>query len=368
MKAKTHINQLELFFVVVQSMIGVTTLSLPFYAYKAAAYDGWISVFIAGCGIQLLVLLIWILHRKFPGLTLFDFSQIILGKILGRFINFLYIIYLLFIVSYTFNVMNDIIIRWILPETPQWMLMILATILMVYGCIGSLKNMISLYSFIFIFIIVLFFISLLTFQDPIIDIRNLFPIGSNGVWEILKGTEHTLISFIGFETLLFYFAFVKQPKKLSSAKGAFFAVSFVTLFYTYIVIVSMMMFSTMEMKIVPEPVLYMLRAINLNILQRLDLIFLTVWAFVVASTALSYGFLGSMGISKLFRIKHKPAVVIAGIVFVCLSIISYLFIEIRFFTTLVSKLNLIFGIILPIFLLFTAIIFKRKAEPAHEEK
>lgn len=362
MKEKTLISQLELFFAVVQSMIGVGVLSLPFYAYKASAYDGWITVFIVGCTIQLLVLLIWNLHRRFPGLTLFDFSQIILGRILGRIVNILYILYLLIIVSYIFNIMNDKIIRWILPETPIWILLAMVIILLVYGCMGTLKNMISLYSFVFIFILILFFISLLTFQDPIIDIRNLFPIGSNGVLEILKKSEYIIPSFIGYETLLIYFAFVKNPKKLSSTKGAFFAVLFVTLFYTYIVIISMMMFSSVEMQLIPEPVLYMLRAINLNILQRLDLIFLTVWALVVASTALSYGFLGSMGISKLFRIKHKPAVVIAGMIFLCTSIISYLFIEMSFFTVLVRKLNLIFGIVLPIFLLFTAIIFKRKAE------
>ena len=67
----------------------------------------------------------------------------------------------------------------------------------------------------------------------------------------------------------------------------------------------MEMFSPAEITIVPEPVLYMLRVIDIHVIQRLDLIFLSIWMVVTSTSILSYAYLGSMGISKLFRIKHK---------------------------------------------------------------
>ncbi|MBT2668510.1 GerAB/ArcD/ProY family transporter [Bacillus sp. ISL-4] len=368
MKVKTRINHADLFFLLVQTMVGVGILSLPFQTYKTAAQDGWISVLLSGFMIQLIVLLMWLLCKRFPHLTLFDFSKLILGKTLGNIINFLYIVYLLTIVSYVFIVIDDIFVRWIFPETPKMVLLIMGLVLLFYGCIGTIRNMVSLFSFLFIFILFLFFITLLTFQNSAFDFRYLFPIGSSGIWKILKGTKDAFPSFTGYETLLIYFAFIKQPKNFSAIKGASFAIFFVTILYTYIVIITTMMFSPAEIKIVPEPVLYMLRTINMHVLQRLDLIFLSIWGVVVSTSILSYAYLGSMGISKLLRMKHKLAVILSSAVVFFVSITCHLYLEIITFRKWIEILNLTFGILIPAILLLIAIIFKREASSFYEEK
>ncbi|MGE6717470.1 GerAB/ArcD/ProY family transporter [Peribacillus frigoritolerans] len=368
MKVKSRISSAGLFFLVVQTMIGVGVLSLPHQAYKAAGQNGWISIFISGLFIQLVILLIWFLCRRFPNLTLFDFSTLILGKILGNTINFLYIVYLLTIVSYVLIIFSDTIIRWIAPETPQWVFLIYGIVLLVYGCSGTIRSMVSLFSFLFIFILSLLFILLLVLQEPAIDIRYLFPIGFGGGWAILKSTKDIVPSFIGFETLLFYFAFMKQPKSFSAVKVAFSAVFFVMIFYMYIVIISTMSFSPAEIKLVPEPVLYMIRGISLHVIQRLDLVFLSIWGIIVAATVISYAFIGSMGISKSLLVKHKIAVILFAVFVFFVSIISTYYVEISTFGEWVRKLNMIFGIIIPIILLLIAIIFKREAESCYEEK
>ena len=61
MRTKTRINQSELFFLLVQTMVGIGILSLPFHTYKSAAHDGWMSVIILGFALHLVVLLIWLL-------------------------------------------------------------------------------------------------------------------------------------------------------------------------------------------------------------------------------------------------------------------------------------------------------------------
>lgn len=366
MRVKSRISSENLFFVLVQTMMGVGLLTLPHQTHHAAGSDGWISILITGFFIQLIVLLIWLLCIKFPNLTLFDFSKVILGKMLGTVLNFIYIIYLLTMICYIFIVYADILKRWILPETPVWVLFLIEFVLLIYGSICKIKNMISLLSFPFIFILFLFFITFFVYGDSSIDVRYLFPIGSSGGWNILKSTSDSMISLIGFETLLIYFAFINQSKNISALKGAFLAVLFVTIFLTYIVILSTVMLSPEEIKITSEPVLYILSAIEIRILSRLDLIFLSFWGLIVFTTIISYSFSVSMGISKLIRIKHNFAVILSGTFVLIVSIIFY-YMEITLLEKWLKHLSLIFGIIIPILLLLITIIFKREAASTYEK-
>ena len=366
MKVKGRISSVNLFYVLAQTMIGVGLLALPHHTHHTAGSDGWISILFTGIFIQLITLIIWFLCRKFPNLTLFDFSKVILGKMLGTVLNFLYVMYLLTIICYIFIIYTDTLKRWILPETPGWVLLLIFFILLIYGSICTIKNVISLFSFLFLLIPLLFLITFVVYDDPSMDIRYLFPIGHNGGWNILKGTEDAFVSFIGYETLLIYFAFMKRSKSISVLKGAFFTIFFVTIFFMYIVIISTMMLSPEEMKITREPVLYILSAVEIRVLSRLDLIFLSFWGLVVFTTIISYSFSASIGISKLIRIKHKFAVMLSGTFALIVSIIFY-YMEITLLEEWLKYFSLIFGVIIPIVLLLITIIFKREAASTYEE-
>lgn len=367
MKVKGRISSVQLFYVLAQSMIGLGLLSLPHHTHQKAGSDGWISIIITGFFIHLIVLMIWLLCRKFPNLTLFDFSKVILGKMLGTVLNFLFIMYLLTIICYIFIIYTDTIKRWILPETPGWILLLILFVLLIYGSICSIRNLVSLFSFLFLFIPLLVLLTFFVYKDPSLDVRYLFPIGSNGGWNILRSTENTFVSFIGFETLLIYFAFIKQSKSTLALKGAFSAIIFITTFLMYIVMISTVMLSPEEMKITLEPVLYILSAVEIRVLSRLDLIFLSFWGLIVFTTIISYSFSASVGISNLFRIKHKIAVILAGTFVFIVSIIFY-YMEITLIEEWLKQISLIFAVVIPVLLLFITIIFKREAASTYEEK
>lgn len=366
MKVKNRISPIDLFFVMVQTMIGVGILSLPYDTYQTAESDGWMSVLITGVVLQLVIFLLWLLAKRFPNLTLFDFSKIIVGRIPGTIINILYILHFLVAVCYIFIVFTDTLKRWILPETPAWILFLLGVILLIYGSACSVKHIVSLFSFFFLFILVLLVIFLLVYRDPTLDVRYLFPIGSSGGLNILKGTRDTFIAFIGFEIFLIYFAFIRQSKQRVALRGAMFAGIFVTVFFLFIVIISTILFSPEEMKMTPTPVLYLLSSIYLQIISRLDLIFLSIWGPVVLMTIISYSFAAGMGISKVFRLNHKVSVVLFG---VCLFILSTVFYyqNIMDFEKWLEPLILIFGIGIPLLLLVLALFFKKEMTSSNEK-
>lgn len=368
MKAKTRISQRELFFAVLQSMVGVGILALPYHANKAAGSDGWITVLLLGVSLQVFILVLWLLLRRFPNETIFDLSVSLAGKPIGILLHIAYTFYFLNIVAYIFNITNDILIRWILPETPSLVLLILGTAFFVYACMGSLKNVIALFSFGFLFILILWLIPLLTLAEPVYDVRYILPIASAGWQEIVGGVYYILPAFIGFETMLVYFAFVEKPERFSSLKGAAFALLFVTVFYTLVVLISMIVFSESEMQLIPEPVLYKLRTITLTVFQRWDLVFLTLWTGIVASSAISFGFLGTMGIGKLFRLKRLPASIAAALIVFILASFMYLMIPLPDLGKSLRVISLVFGVILPVLLLAAAVIFKRGGISNAKEK
>ena len=216
MKGNVRISQKELFYAVTQSIIGVGVLALPHYASQTAGSDGWITVLITGIALHVMVIIIWLLNKRFPHLTLYDYSSKVIGKSLGFLLNLTYIIYFIYIVAYIYLRVTDIVVRWILPETPELVLFIMGIILFIYGCMGTLKNLMAIFSYFFLFPPVLCLISVFTFVDPLLDVRFLLPIGSSGIENIVVGVKDVLPSFIGYETLLIYFAFVLYPERFSS--------------------------------------------------------------------------------------------------------------------------------------------------------
>src|SRR5699024_11306607 len=62
----------DLFFLVLQTQIGVGVLSLAFNVFNTAEQDGWISTLIAGLAIQVAIIIIWMMARRFPSSTIFD--------------------------------------------------------------------------------------------------------------------------------------------------------------------------------------------------------------------------------------------------------------------------------------------------------
>jgi len=345
-------------------MIGATTLSLPYYASKTAGSDGWISIIIAGIAIHVLVLVIWLLSKRFPHLTLYDYSCIILGKPFGFILNLAYICYFLFVVANAFIHMTDILGRWIFPQTPNPVLFFMGLLIFFYGCTGTLNNLVSLFSVIFYFTLILCVISFFTLFDPVLDIRFILPVGSSGWDNILGGVVDVLPAFIGFELLLIYMGFVLYPKKLSSTKGAMVGIGVVTFYYATTTIISMMMFSQEEMEIIPEPVLYMLRTITVSVLQRWELIFLTIWCAVVIVFVLSFGYVASMGASKTFHTKHVIGVLISTIVVGSFTLIIHYWIEPTDLKIIAQFFHVTFAIVIPILLLGISIIFKKKGENA----
>ena len=349
------ISQSHFFFILIQSQIGVAVLSLPYSVHQTAEGDGWISTLLAGFVVQLWMFAFLVLVRFFPERNLFGFSPQLLGKWIGRFVSFLYIIYFLLIASLVAVLQANLITGWILTLTPFWiiyMLIIITGVLLARENIQVIARFFSITS-----VIIFIFITLTSSVFTFMDIDYILPIGHSGVSNIFKAIRNVVLALTGFEILLIIYPLLNNKRK--TIKTLTIANITVTSIYTLLVFSSLVVFSSEEIKLVPQPVLYMLKAISFEVIERLDLIFLSIWIFPMTNSFIIYIYKASKGLQQLFHTNtHAPFVPIV----VVPILISAFFLQNQFIVEKVGKFseNFIYLFVFLFPLLFLLLAFVKK--------
>lgn len=361
MNNKKLLSKLQLMFFIIQAQIGVGLLSLPYVVHLHAKSDGWISVLIAGMGVFVFMFIMWSLGKRFPNDTIYEYSNKIVGKYLGTFISFLYVLNFFIVSTFVVTITVNVLKKWILTFTPPFVIILCIVGTGVYLGRENLKVIGRFFTFVSILILFLVFLELLSYKDT--NYKYLFPIGQSGFKNIIIGSHDSLTAMLGFEALLVVFPFVKGNHK-DILKCSTIAVTFVTVLYTFFLITTYIVFSPEEIKIVSEPILYMLKALSYEVVERLDLIFLSIWVVPIITSFVTYLHIASVGASKMFKQpNHKKTTLLFGILITIISIIIPQ--EDQFidkFNLLVSYSSYFFIAFIPFTLLIVSIIRKKKEQ------
>jgi len=359
MKNEKMLSISQFTFVIIQAQIGVGLLSLPYVVHKHAGHDGWISTLLAGIGVFLLLLIMWLLGSRFPKDTIYEYSSKIVGKYIGMVISYLYILFFFMVTIYVVMLTISTLKKWILTFTPPYVLVIFIVGTGVYLAKENLKVIGRFFTFVCVLILFLIFLEFCSYNN--VNYRYLFPVGQAGVKNIFLGAHDALISMMGFEFMLVLFPYVKgKPNKI--LKAGTISISFVTILYTFFLITSYMSFSKAEIAIVPEPILYLLKSLSYEVIERLDLVFLSIWVVPILTSLVTYLYLTSFGISKLLKFKnHSKTTIFTGlaIAIIC-TFLPHSEEFIMKFGTILSFTSYFFIFFLPFILLIISLIRKKK--------
>ncbi|RLQ94200.1 GerAB/ArcD/ProY family transporter [Falsibacillus albus] len=358
------ISPFQLYFTIMQAQIGVGLLSLPFAVHAYAKQDSWISVIISGLTVQLFIVINFLLSKRFPTKTFSQFAPLIAGKFLGGVINLLYIVYF-FAICYLITLLSVGVLKdWILAYTPNWILYFLIILTGYYLGRENIRIIARFNTFVSAFIILFVVI----FSGGLTDInyRFLFPMFHTNYLNLLKGAHASLVSMIGFESLLFIFPYINgESKKI--VKTTLLAAGTTTILYVFFVVITTMYFSPAEILVIPEPILYLLKSLTYQSIERLDLLFLSFWLIAMISSFVIYLYLTSKSVGKfLHKGDHKKTInYVAALLFI-ISFTIQRESTITVFSDLLSKASYIFIFIIPSLLLFASIIFKKKEMNTNE--
>lgn len=352
------ISQKQLFFMIFQSQIGIGLLSLPYSVHEHVQSDGWISVLLAGTSIQLLILLLWILLWGFKGKNIYEITVIVFGKYLGKLINSLYTIFFLLVMSLLALLFANLLKKWILDFTPFSIVILILIGTGIYIGKNNLRVIARFYTLATGLIIISVALPWFSFSSNF-QFAYLFPIGQSGVKNIVIGAHDAIVAMIGFELILVILPYVEGTYK-QSLKNISLANMMVTLLYVYFTVSCYLIFSPEEIKIVPEPVLYILKAVNFQWIERLDLIFLSIWIIPMSTSFVTYLYLSSTGAANILHNgKRKYPVWYLPIIVFLIGLFLSTESEIEQLDKYVSFSSYVFIFFIPLFTLFVSIVRKK---------
>jgi spore germination protein (amino acid permease) len=365
MKTNDKISINQLYFLLLQTQIGVGLLSLPSTLHQDAKGDGWISVLLSGFVVLIITTIICALCKRYPSETIFDFSKKIVGKFFGSVINLLYICYFLCISVLIVHLSSSVVKKWVLALTPHWVLIVLFIFVGIYLGREKLKIIARFFVFETALVFILLLLSIGTYTD--VNFKYIFPVGQAGIKNIIIGSHDSLISMLGFEMLLAVYPFV-AAKERQILKYASLSIITTTVLYAFFTFTSYIVFSPEEITLLPEPILYMLKALHYELIERLDLVFIVIWIVPMTTSLVAYLYLSSVGISKMIRKKdHKKTSTFVGFIVLIMSVLIPSSEEfVQKVNTIISYSSYAFIAVIPLFLFLLSLIKSFFKEKNHE--
>ncbi|MEH7392832.1 GerAB/ArcD/ProY family transporter [Bacillus sp. JJ1503] len=315
MKNKTKkISPAQLFFIIIQTQIGVGIFSLPNTMAKASKIDGWISLFLGGIVVQIFIMLYYFIMKKFPNKKIKEIVELIFGKKMKIIFEIGLLLYSIIVSVLILNLYTRMLDRWVLPETPNWILSLIMVVCCYFLAKEEIRVIARFYVIVSLFLFI--FIALIIYSLKDANIYYILPIGSSGWKDILFGTKDVIIALLGFEIIMFLTAITSGTLEL---KIKFITASniVVTLFYLLTTIACFLFFSPADILLIPEPLLYLIKAFSFKIIERTDLLFLSLWIVLVFTSFVSYVFWGAECIKGIFNSEKtsKNTFIILAIIF-----------------------------------------------------
>ncbi|MFF2154475.1 GerAB/ArcD/ProY family transporter [Paenibacillus chitinolyticus] len=360
---KDTISQGQLFLLIIKLQIGVGILSLPYRLHQLAKGGGWISVLIAGVFLQLILVMMWMLMKRFPSYSVFRIASAITGRYAGALIGAAYVAYFLLVGGVVMMGAFDIINRWILQNTPRWAVLFLFMLTGVYLIRGTFRTITR------IFILFTFLIGpmmfLIGYGVHRANLLYLLPLNEAGIWNIVLSSKETITAMYGFELILIIYPFVKgnHAGKLKAVSAGTW---FVVLFYAFTVFTCMTVFSPQQLNMIPEPVMYLLRSLPFGAMDRADLLFLPIWMISMVASMTGYCYAAAFGIGHLLKHKdHKKAAPFAVIISCIIAYLPQTKEQFELFSYIADASAYFFLIGFPVLLLLLSYALKKKeGDPA----
>ncbi|WP_419893400.1 GerAB/ArcD/ProY family transporter [Oceanobacillus kimchii] len=356
------VTKSQLFLFLIQIQIGFGILYLPNTLQQTAKSDGWISIILAGCTVQLVIVLYWLLIRRFPSISYFELTKKIIGTHLGYIFNVLTYIYLILTSTYILIASSILVKNVLLTMTPHWAIGFLLLAMCIYLSSSNLQIIVRVFTVLSVVIMFIIVLSFLTFSLPM-EVRNLTPIGSSGLSNIIKGIKDSLFALYGFGIILFLYSSARHKGK-TFLKVITFSNIFVVAITVYLTFLSFVILNPTLISQLKLPVIYIFRPLHFNMIDRIDLIFISIWCIPVVMSIAVYIYFASHWKSTSFK-KSNYFVYINGVlIYVLFLLASKSDQSFELYGKYLHFLSYVVMFMIPLILLVISYILKKKEHPS----
>ncbi len=209
---KGKISAFQMAVLMYPTILATAVLLLPAITAKDADQDLWLSPVWASSVGFLTVYLAHRLHRLYPRQTLIQYSENILGRVAGKLIGFVYLLFFLHVNGIILREYAEFVIGTFLTRTP----MIIVVASMVFVCAAAVRGgleVIGRSAEVFGPLVTLLLTSIFLILIPELDLKNMLPIMDQGIGPSLIGAVTPMGWFSEFLLVSFLFPYLADQEK-----------------------------------------------------------------------------------------------------------------------------------------------------------
>lgn len=329
-----------------------------------AKQDAWITILLGLVGGSGLFLFYGLLSRLYPGILLTSYTKQILGKYIGSFISFFYILFFIYGAARDLRDGGEFLQTSMYDQTPLFALnalMILAIVYVLYNGLEVLARTGEIYLVLIILLGVIG--SLLIICSGLIDLKNLHPFLAKGWYPVITAAYPRMFMFPFGETICFTMILANLNKPQFGIKIGISAMVFSGMILCLISLVEITVLGADIASRTAFPLLTTISKVNIaQFLQRLDIIVVIALIMGDFFKVAVFFYAAVIGATDLFNMKnHKDLVFPIGIVILFSSVViaSNLSQHIVQGDFSLKSIFILFSLVIPSLLLVVALIRKR---------
>ena len=357
-QGKIDIKQATL--LIVSTVLPTAIITLPALTIKIAKQDAWISTILSILAGLLIIWLVVSLSLRFPDKTLFEFSEIILGKVMGKIVSFFYFAWFIHTNMLIIREFGSFTNTILMLNTPIIVFYIAAVTVSAYAVHNGLE-VLGRSCQMFIPVILFLLLAVFTLTIGNIDLTRLLPIMDIGIVPILEATL-TPISWMG-EVIIWAMIIPYLRKPEDAKRAGIWGILIIGFFALIGVFISLVIFGPIAGNLA-YPVFNAVRIISIaNFLERLESVVITAWILSAFIKITIFYYVAVLGGAQLFGLKtYRPMVLPIGIILIILSALllpntaeltDFLASSFTFYSPVFFEIGI------PLILLITAIIKKQ---------
>ena len=291
--------------ILISTIIGVGVLPLPLFAVRAGEKG---APFITLLGITIAAFGLFIVTKlgiRYSDKSIITYSEEILGKWLGRFFSLFVIMFFAILTALAAREFGAVVITAVLLETPLEVTVLVMLLLAAISARNTMNTFAYIHNF-YIPIILAPVLIIVALSLKNANFLNVRPFLSSNIEDSFFGALTIAALFQGSFIMTLIIPSMKNPK--SAMKASWWAIFISGGLYLLLVLATVAIFGVEEIKRLYWPTLELARTTSLpgNVLQRLDVIFISVWVIAVFTTIFATYFLTIHSVKQLFRLQdHK---------------------------------------------------------------
>ncbi|NBI31229.1 hypothetical protein ERL59_20070 [Chengkuizengella sp. YPA3-1-1] len=332
--------------------MSLATARVPQILSSDVNKDAWISVLISGLLLQLVIIMIWLLLKRYPTITWYQILSATLGSFMGKIISLSFAGYFIYIATMEVLSAAELLQFWMLTFTPKFIIIILVTFAGILLARENLQTIIRFYTFTVILIIIFPILATVTFINS--DIRYILPLGSTGTSAILNASYESFCSLTGIIAMIMIYVQTKGSalQKLGTISLANLCM---TLFFSFLLFSASVVLSPELLTVAKFYAIFTVRDLTLGLIQRIDLYYVLIGLLFKIVSCVTFLYLSASGIGHVLgKNHHREAVPYLGLIVILLALSPL------FDTTNINNIvTVTFVVIIPSLLLIFSYMFNR---------